>query len=165
MRNALTLWLFVLLLSSAGTLIVAVLANPSSYVKLFDNVVITVQSPQGKTYTETTIPLNFTVETNNEEQGNTRYILNDEKPVDVGTPVVSSRTEIGWYGDGYSNNSFSYPRYTASGSAVLNDLSDGVYNLTIQRYFADYMQPEGVRIVNSTTVIFSVSAQLFYMPE
>jgi len=164
-RKALTLWLFLSLSLSAGTLTAAVLANPSSYVRLFDNVVITVQSPQSKTYTETTIPLNFTVETNNEEQGKTRYILNNEKPVDVETPVVSSRTETGWYGDGYSNYSFTYPRYTAQGSSVLNDLSDGVYNLTIQRYFADYMKPESVRIVNSTTVIFSVSAQLFSMPE
>ncbi len=162
-RKALISWLLLLLSLSAGTLVIAVLANPSSYVKLFDNVVITVQSPLSKTYTETTIPLNFTVETNNEEQGKTRYILNNEKPVDVETPVISSRT--GRYGDGYSNYSFSYPRYTAQGSAVLNDLSDGVYNLTIQRYFIDYMKPENVRIVNSTTVIFSISAQLFSMPE
>ena len=164
-RKALTLWLFLSLSLSAGTLTAAVLANPSSYVRLFDNVVITVQSPQSKTYTETTIPLNFTVETNNEEQGKTRYILNNEKPVDVETSVVSSRTETGWYGDGYSNHSFTYPRYTAQGSSVLNDLSDGVYNLTVQRYFTDYMKPESVRIVNSTTVIFSISAQLFSMPE
>ncbi len=146
-------------------MVIAVIANPSSYVRLFDNVVITVQSPQSKTYTETNIPLTFTVETNNEEQAKTRYILNNEKPVDVETPVTSSRTETGWYGDGYSNYSFSYPRYTASGSAVLNHLSDGVYNLTVQRYFADYMKPESVRIINSTTVIFSISAQLFSMPE
>ncbi len=165
MRKALALWFLLLFSLSAGTLIIAVVANPSSYVKLFDNIVITVQSPQSKTYAETTIPLNFTVETNNEEQGNTRYILNNQEPIDVETPVISSRTETGRYGDGYSNNTFTYPRYTARGSAVLNDLSDGVYNLTIQRYFADYMKPDSVRIVNSTTVIFSVSAQLFSMPE
>jgi hypothetical protein len=136
------------------------IANPSSYVRLFDNVVIIVQSPQNTTYTERTLPLNFTVETNNEEQGKTRYILNKENPVDVATPVVSKRMETGWYGDGSAerNYTFTYPRYTAQGSAVLQGLSHGTYNLTIQRYFPDAMKPEGVTIINATTVSFTVDA-------
>ncbi len=150
--------LAVLVAVSAGKLLVEPLANPSSYVRLFDNVVIRVQSPQNRTYVERNIPLNFTVETNNEEQLKTRYILNKGKPVDVATPVVSTRTETGWYGDGSAerNYTFNYPRYTAQGSAALLNLSDGTYNLTIQRYFPDSMEPEGVRIINATTVSFTV---------
>jgi hypothetical protein len=157
-RTALVLGLAVLVAVSAGTLIVEALANPSSYVKLFDNVVIRVQSPQNRTYAERNIPLNFTVETNNEEQLKTRYILSNRNPVEVATPVVSTRTETGWYGDGSAerNCTFNYPRYTAEGSAALLNLSDGTYNLTIQRYFPDSMEPEGVRIINATTVSFTV---------
>jgi hypothetical protein len=157
-RTALVLWLAVLVAESSGTLIIEGLANPSSYVRLFDNVVISVQSPQNRTYVERNISLNFTVETNNEEQLKTRYILNNGKPVDVATPVVSTRTETGWYRDGYFNYTFTYPRYTAQGSAVLDGLSNGKYNLTIQRYFPDSMKPEVVTIINATTVSFIVDA-------
>lgn len=163
MKTALVLWFVLLVAVSSGILVVDALANPSSYVKgPFDNLVITVQSPQNKTYFERTLPLNFTVETNNEEQLKTRYILNKGKPVDVATPVVSTRTETGWYGDGSAerNYTFNYPRYTAQGSAVLLNLSDGTYNLTIQRYVPDSMEPEGVRIINATTVSFTVGVSL-----
>jgi hypothetical protein len=156
MKTALVLWFVLLVAVSSGILVVEALANPSSYVRLFDNVVIRVQSPQNRTYAERNIPLNFTVETNNEEQGKTLYVLNKEKPVDVATPVVSTRTETGWYRDGYFNYTFIYPRYTAQGSVVLKDLLDGAYNLTVQRYFPDSMKPEGVTIINATTVSFTV---------
>lgn len=162
MKTALVLWFALLVAVSSGILVVEALANPSSYVRLFDNVVIRVQSPQNRTYTERNIPLNFTVETNNEEQLKTRYILNKEKPVDVATPVISTRTETGWYGDGSAerNYTFNYPRYTAQGTAILGDLSNGTYNLTIQRYFFDSVKPEGVTVINATSVIFAVGIPL-----
>ena len=128
--------------------------------RTYDNLVITVQSPQNKTYIERTIPINFTVETNNEEQGNTCYILNDEKPVNVGTRVVSTRTETGWYLEGSvdRNYTFTYSRYTAQGNAILENLADGTYNLTIQRFFPDELKPEGLIVITTTTISFTVDA-------
>lgn len=156
---ALTLIVTLLILVLAGALVVEVAeANPASMAQLFDNVVITVQSPQNITYTERTLPLNFTVETNNENQLKTRYILNNEKPVNVQTPVVSMRLETSWYMvEGGNNETFRFTRYTAQGNAFLSNLTDGTYYLMVQRYYGDSTKPEGATIINATTVSFTIN--------
>jgi hypothetical protein len=125
----------VLLISAlvATRVVEVVKANPSSFARLFDNVVITVQSPENKTYNMRTLPLNFTVETNNDYQPPASYILNNGKPVEVATRVVSQRIVTSWYWEG-GNHTYDYTRFTAQGNAVLPSLADGTYNLTIQRY-------------------------------
>ncbi|MGB9914389.1 MAG: hypothetical protein ACPLIG_00275 [Candidatus Bathyarchaeales archaeon] len=136
-------------------------ANPAAMAKLFDNCVITAQSPQNKTYNERTLPLNFTVETNNEYRLMVRYILNNEKPVNVKTQIVSEKWLTGWYGyelgnGTFYNDTYSYPRYTAQGSALLSNLTDGTYCLTVQRYYTNIANPADITIANATTVFFTI---------
>lgn len=125
----------------------------------FYNAVINVQSPQnGIAYNRRTISLNFTVESNQEDQLSTRYFLNSEKPVDVDTPVVSSRIATMQVWDGWSsepNQTKRYVVYTAEGNTILANLADGAYNLTIQRYFT-YPVTQEVAIYNATTVTFII---------
>jgi len=102
-------------------------ANPLSWIMLFDSVVITIQSPQNKTYNVNTLPLNFTVETNNFEHPPVTYILNKEEPVKVETTEVGSRTET-------TPDEVRYIRWTVKGSTVLSNLTDGSYFLLLQRY-------------------------------
>ncbi len=113
--------------------------NPASFAKLYDKVVVTVLSPTIKTYNTNTIPLSFTVETNNEVETPATYVLNNQTPVTVATRVVSSRIETGYRsggpGSGY-NESFHFARYTLQGDTVLSDLADGTYTLTVQWQYA-----------------------------
>ena len=126
----------------------------------FYNVVINVQSPQnGTSYNIRTLPLNFTVESNQEDQTSTRYILNSEKPVDVATTVVSSRIATMQVWNGWSsepNQTKRYVLYTAEGNTGLDNLADGTYNLTIQRYFTYSITPQEITIYNATTVTFTI---------
>lgn len=165
---ALTFIVALLILALARALVFEVAeANWYGMMKAIDNVVITVQSPQNITYTERTVLLDVTIETfNNESWYKTRYILNNEKPVDVKTPIVSERqiTNLLTYqlanGTWY-NVTVSYPRYTAQGSVLLSNLANGTYCLTVQRYYyydAAYANPERVRIFNATTVSFTINA-------
>ena len=158
LSKSVTLALFAILSVSALIIIEPAEANPASYMQLIDNDVITVLSPQdGATYNTTTLPLYFTIETNNQYQPPTRYILNSQSPVNVSTFIVSKTSIIGSYSYGGSsnNNSFSYPRYLAQGTAVLNNLSNGKYNLTVERY-RGAANPQGIEIINSTKVSFTI---------
>jgi hypothetical protein len=151
--------LFAILTVSSLITVNPVEANPASYYQLYDNVIINVQSPQnGSTYNVTSLPMYFTVESNNIEQSPNRYILNSQTPVNVNTWVVSQLTLTGWYsyGDNSKNYSSNYARYTAQGNAVLNNLSNGKYNLIIERYYTDVSKPEGIKIINSTTISFTI---------
>jgi hypothetical protein len=144
-----------LFLAVAGTQVVEVAkANPSSTARLFDNVVITIQSPQNASYNVKTIPINFTVESNNDYQLPVNYTLNGKKLGATMTTVVSQRTVNSWYGwysnDVFVNNTYSYARFTAQGDALLSNLADGTYNLTIQR-FGNPSKP-----VASTNVTFTI---------
>ncbi len=130
----------VLIVSTAANLYIveSAKANPSSTAQLFDNVIITIQSPENKSYNSNTLSLNFTVETNNEYQPLANYSLNGQNPTSVSTTVVSSTLETSWYytysGGSGSNHTYRYMRYKAQGNATLSDLPDGTCNITIQRY-------------------------------
>jgi hypothetical protein len=124
---------------------------------------IEIQSPQNDpTYKDTTLPLYFTVETNNEYQYLTRYILNGQNPVAVHTGVIYRTTRAGQYGMEGANGAiiyydFNYSRYVAQGKALLSDLSNGEYTLTVERYTEDPSAPQGIDIINSTSVNFTVN--------
>jgi hypothetical protein len=133
-----------------------IMGNPASYMQLTDNVVIDVQSPQdGATYNVQTMPLYFTVQTNNNGQLPTCYFLNNQSPIDVPVWVTSKEIMTGLYGygDGSVNHTFTYPRYTALGNTVLKNLPNGKYNLTVERYHSDISNPQRI---NSTSVSFTI---------
>ena len=132
------------------------MGNPASYMRLTDNVVIDVQSPQnGATYNVQTLPLCFAVQTNNNGQLPTCYILNSQSPIDVPVWVTSKEIMTGYYGygDGSVMHTFTYPRYSALGNTVLKNLPNGKYNLTVERYYGDISNPQRI---NSTMVSFTI---------
>lgn len=157
--------MWALLFSSivAGLAVKPVEANPASYMQLFDNAVITIQSPQnGSSYKNATVPLEFTVRTNNEIQPKTCYFLNDQRFSDVKTPVVSNDRVKGYYGyqDG-KESTFYYIRYNAEGKTVLTDLKEGIYNLTVARYWVDsHNPPLNMHIINTTTIFFTIGTTI-----
>jgi hypothetical protein len=120
---------------------------------------IYIESPQNLTYNEGTISINFTVESYNQEPFPTVYMLNGEEPVRLSTGLISNRTVDVQVWDGWSsspNQTVSMVIYTLSGNAVLKNLADGSYNLTIQRFLSDEKT-----LVNSTKVSFTVDSKPF----
>jgi hypothetical protein len=93
---------------------------------LFDNVDITIQSPQNKTYNVNSLTLNFTVETNNVYRPPVTYVLNKQKPVELEAPEVGSRPLT-------TSDGVLYTRWTLQGNSVLSNLTDGTYFLLLQR--------------------------------
>ncbi len=135
-----------------------VMGNPASYNQLYDNVVINVQSPlNGATYNVQSMPLFFTVQTNINGQLPTCYILNEQTPIDVPVWITSTETISSWYGDGYHNYAYNYPRYTALGNTVLRNLPNGKYNLIVERYYGDISKPQ---LINSTSVSFTIDTSV-----
>ena len=117
---------------------------------------IDIQSPQNQTYNVKSVPLNFTVESFNEEHFPTVYSINNQKQVDVDTHMISSRVAAVQVWQGWSsepNQTENHVLYTLEGNVMLNDLADGAYNVTVQRFLSD-----GTTVVNSTTVAFTVDA-------
>ncbi len=130
------------------------MGNPAAYNQLYDNVVINVQSPlNGATYNVQSIPLYFTVQTNNYGQLPTCYILNSQAAIDVPVWITSQGTATGWYDYGSGNRTYNYSRYTALGNIVLKNLANGKYNLTVERYYGDISKPQ---VINSTSVSFTI---------
>lgn len=117
---------------------------------------IYVQSPQNQTYNVRTVPLNFTVESYNQEHFPTVYIIGNQSPVPVDTHMVSSRVVAVPVWSGWSsepNQTENHVLYTLEGRVVLETLVDGTYNVTVQRFLSD-----GKTVVNATTVCFTVDA-------
>jgi YVTN family beta-propeller protein len=140
-----------LIISATGTLPTELpKANPANMAKLFDAASIDVQSPKNMNYGVGTISLDFTVETNNEYQPLTYYSLNGTELVEVKTTLVSSYFKTSWYWDGV-NHTYHIERYIAEGHAVLSDLAQGTYSLTIQRHSGNLLED-----ITNKTVMFRV---------
>jgi len=104
--------------------------NPTSMIRLFDIVIITIQSPQNKSYNVNTVPINFTYETNNYFpswwDSQATCIINKEKPFKINATIVGSRTET-------TSDGIKYTRWTLEGGTILSNLTDGTYFLVFQR--------------------------------
>ena len=148
-------------------------ANPSSWVWLHPDFVVTVQSPLNQTYRTNTIPLNITVETYSPStmQFYTYYSLNNETTVILTTPIVSEKILTGHYGSsdgkgGWINNTYNYARYTAQGSVLLSNLTDGNYNLTLKAigyyhrviYFTVDTNPASTYLLSPENVTYNKTA-------
>lgn len=114
--------------------------NPSSMIP--DNPIITIQSPQnGATYKTGTFPLYFTVEFHLQGEHPIRYILNNNNPIELPTWIISTR------------NSNGNVRYIAQGKALLSNLPDGGYTLTVQLYYETFTE---IQVTSSVSVTFTV---------
>ncbi|UCC58365.1 MAG: hypothetical protein JSW14_00060 [Candidatus Bathyarchaeum sp.] len=131
-------------------------ANPTGMAMLFWRDIIVVQSPQNKTYNVETLPLNFTVESLDENQLPTRYTLNKKK-VDVWTPVVSKiiNTASDWIIGTSQNDKYKLATFIVQYNSILSNLADGTYKLTVKRYSAN-----PIKVVSSATVHFTIDTNL-----
>ncbi len=111
-------------------------ANPTSWILLYDKVVISIQSPQNRSYNVNTVAINFTYETNNNFwqnwwEGQVTCILNKEKPFKINATIIGSRTMT--INTTVTSDGIKYTQWTAEGEAILSNLTDGTYFLVLQR--------------------------------
>ena len=116
-----------------------------------DKAVITIQSPQnGATYNVTSLPLYFTVQSN-DDFFSIRYILNSQSPITIPAWTINQTSLKGNFQT--YNYTYFYPRFTAESNTVLPDLSNGDYNLTVENF---YDVSTGVQVTNSTSITFTI---------
>ncbi len=129
-------------------------ANPYGMLLLMWADKIVVDSPQNATYNVEALLVNFTIEYIETYQGSralfsmgeARYILNNQKLVYLMATAVTTKT-----GEGYTytpstnqNTTFTLTTYIGHYNFLLENLTEGTYNLTIQR------------IRSSASIIFSI---------
>jgi hypothetical protein len=111
-------------------------ANPTYIKPLYSRIII--QSPQNTTYSEISISLNFTVETNLEESSYPYFYLLDgqdgKSSVKIEDIQLIAQRRVSDDISPYERNTIPwapYIEYTLKGQAVLPHLSDGEHNLTV----------------------------------
>ncbi|MCZ2809156.1 MAG: hypothetical protein O2V44_07375 [Candidatus Bathyarchaeota archaeon] len=146
---AITLILTLLFSVAAGLPVIEeAKANPSGMARMMWRDIIVVQSPQNKTYNVETVLLNFTVEFLSEKYS-TRYVLRNVQRRTLTVDVTTKRT----------NATHKYKYFTAAiaqYNSHLPNLADGTYSLTVQRYYVNQREPEGITVWSSATVIFTI---------
>jgi len=150
-----TVFILVLLLSIvAGVPVInEVKANPSGMFRMVWRDIIVIQSPQNKTYNGETLLLNFTVEHLPETSSYlTRYVLQNMDARGHLRRIVNVTLKR-------TNATHEYKYATApiaQYDSNLSNLADGTYKLTVQRYYENSREPEGITVRSSASVIFTV---------
>ena len=144
----------------AGSAVVKeVRANPGGMFRMAWRDIIVIQSPQNRTYTASTVRLNFTVEHLPETSKYlTRYVLEKIDSPRQAPNIVNAtlkKTDV--------VHEYQYATAPiAMHIAHLSKLEDGTYKLTVQRYHENSREPEGITVRTSAAVIFTVVASQTY---